>query len=92
MSRFHRGNGPAKGRLWERARLEAMERDGYRCRDCGRAGRLEVHHIMPLGFGGAVYALSNLRTLCRDCHFRVHSDSDSPERRAWRDFVDELRT
>jgi len=32
---------------------------------------LEVHHIVPLAKGGAEFELSNLTTLCRDCHAKV---------------------
>ena len=55
---------------WKRARLAALDRDGWRCRHCGRAaGRFEVDHIVPLEAGGAAYALDNLQSLCRPCHF-----------------------
>ena len=51
---------------WKRARRAALERDGYRCRKCGRAaGRFEVDHVVPLEAGGAPYALDNLQSLCR---------------------------
>ena len=56
---------------WQRVRLAALERDGWRCRHCGRAaGRFEVDHIKPLAAGGAAYALDNLQSLCRPCHFK----------------------
>ena len=33
---------------WKRVRRAAIERDGYRCRACGKAaGRFEVDHIIP---------------------------------------------
>ncbi len=58
---------------WKRVRRAAIERDGYRCRACGKAaGRFEVDHIVPLeagGAGGAAYDMDNLQTLCRPCHF-----------------------
>ena len=54
---------------WKRVRRAAIERDGYRCRHCGRAaGRFEVDHIIPLSEGGAPYALDGLQTLCVPCH------------------------
>lgn len=61
-----------KRRLWRAARRAALDRDGWRCRDCGRAGRLDVHHVQPLEHGGEAYNLDNLRALCRDCHIREH--------------------
>ena len=49
----------------------ALERDGHRCRGCGRRGAgkwsLVVHHRRP---GRSV--LSLMLTLCPGCHARVH--------------------
>ena len=54
---------------WKRVRRAAIERDGYRCRACGKAaGRFEVDHIKPLSEGGAPYELDGLQTLCKPCH------------------------
>ena len=59
---------------WERIRLQALDRDGWRCRnpDCGKAGQMEVHHLQSVQHGGSD-DLSNLLTYCRDCHIRLHS-------------------
>ena len=46
-----------------------LDRDGWRCQKCGKAGRMEVDHIKPLDDGGEMYDASNLQTLCYDCHF-----------------------
>ena len=55
---------------WKRVRRLVLERDGYRCRACGKAsGRFEVDHIIPLSFSGAPFDMENLQTLCRPCHF-----------------------
>ena len=57
---------------WKRVRRAAIERDGYRCRACGRAsvGSFEVDHIIPISKGGLPFDLENLQTLCRSpCHF-----------------------
>lgn len=56
--------------LWKTIRRDVFYRDGYRCVQCGRAGRLECDHIRPIKDGGARFDLANLQTLCRDCHFR----------------------
>lgn len=45
-----------------------LERDGYRCRKCGAAARLEVDHIVPLHRGGDEWDSANLQALCRTCH------------------------
>ena len=60
---------------WKAARLVALDRDGYRCRTCGKAGRLEVHHVLPIHLGGEPFRLSNLKSICRDCHFRGASEA-----------------
>ena len=55
---------------WKRVRRAAIERDGYRCRACGKAaGRFEVDHLVPIAAGGAPFDLENCQTLCRPCHF-----------------------
>ena len=32
-----------------------FDRDGYRCRTCGKAGRLNCDHVKRIEDGGAVY-------------------------------------
>ena len=71
MSRHHRYSGMAKGAAWERVRRQALDRDGHRCQKCGRAGRLEVHHVLELAHGGT-NDMNNLNTLCRACHIDTH--------------------
>ena len=77
-------------RQWERARRAAFNRDGYRCQDCGLAGRLEAHHVKPLDAGGAPYALGNLATVCRACHIAHHKPEPRPEQAAWAALIAEL--
>ena len=40
-------------RQWETTRRAVFERDGYRCQatGCGKAGRLEAHHVVHLASG-----------------------------------------
>ena len=45
-----------------------LDRDGWRCQLCGRAGRLEVDHIIRMAQDGAAWDAANLQTLCRRCH------------------------
>ena len=74
-------------RRWQRLRLGIFERDGWRCVQCGRAGRLECDHKIPLDRGGDPYDRANLQTLCRGCHVaktRAERERPDPERDAWR--------
>ncbi|MCY4572912.1 MAG: HNH endonuclease signature motif containing protein [Gemmatimonadetes bacterium] len=66
-----------------------FDRDGWRCTKCGRAGRLECHHVRPLWAGGG-NDLANLAALCRRCHLREHRRPDRPGAKAWRRLVGEL--
>ena len=62
-------SGVSNGR-WATIRRRVFERDGWRCVICQRPGRLECDHIRNLADGGD-NAMSNLRTLCRDCHIKI---------------------
>jgi len=59
-----------KDPLWQRKRLQILERDGFKCLNCGDSERtLHVHHSYycknrhPWD-----YPSWSLRTLCCDCH------------------------
>jgi RNA-directed DNA polymerase len=54
---------------WRETRTKVLQRDGYRCSQCGSTEELEVHHIKPTG--GNV--LDNLLTLCQRCHAETPS-------------------
>ena len=82
MSRYHRYGGTAKGPAWERLRGQVFDRDGHRCQECGRAGRLEAHHVVELANGGT-NDMNNLKTLCRACHIDTHRPKRSEQARAW---------
>ena len=92
MSRHHQMRVKQRKR-WQYTRRRALNRDGWRCRKCGRPGRLEVHHIVPLHQGGAGYDLSNLETLCRGCHIAITAADNrrepSPGEDAWHELVAE---
>ena len=79
---------------WAKLRRLALDRDGWRCRQCGKPGRLEVDHIMPLSQGGAALDLDGLQTLCRDCHLAKSSVErnrrPNPEAVRWAELVAEL--
>jgi 5-methylcytosine-specific restriction endonuclease McrA len=56
---------------WCELRRLALERDGFRCRLCNSRWRLEVHHRRyPPPWKAD--QLSNLSTLCRNCHGDFH--------------------
>ena len=67
------------GRNWEAQRRKALVRDGSKCQLCGRQKtrdrKIDVHHITPFktyrGDYVAANQLSNLITLCRQCHIQV---------------------
>ena len=78
-------------RRWERTRRAVLERDGWRCTECGGAGKLEVHHIKKLESGGDPYDPDNCLTFCRSCHIDLHRfERMTPGRAAWLEFVGEL--
>ncbi len=69
----------AKNHWWPTARRTARRRDKYRCRVCQRKRsdgiRLEVNHIVGAHGSHAriscAHHLSNLETLCNECHAEV---------------------
>ena len=81
-------------RQWARVRRAVFDRDGWRCCECGLAGRLECEHIIPMGRGGAPFALDNLQTLCRGCHVAKTRKENrrewTPDELAWQRYVEEL--
>lgn len=56
---------------WEKIRKLVLKRDGNKCGNCGTETELHVHHIVPISKGGT-NNLSNLRTLCKTCHKKLH--------------------
>ena len=65
-----------------------------RCRLCGRAGRLEVDHVIPVFRGGVELDAANCQTLCKPCHLeksrRERSGPETPARAAWRALASEI--
>ena len=70
-----------------------LDRDGWRCVKCSKAGKLEVDHITPVFRGGAELDPSNCQTLCRSCHLaKTRTEARKPEteeRRAWRELTNQ---
>ena len=78
---------------WTLVRIQTFERDGWRCCTCGKAGRLECDHIVPLHRGGNPYDPANLQTLCVGCHVaksRAERERPDPGREAWLALIAEI--
>jgi len=69
-----------KASVWRMIRDGVIERDGSRCRLCGKdlanvpSWMTEVHHVRPKSAGGADHP-TNLITLCAMCHRRITVDA-----------------
>lgn len=66
-----------RGAEWNKQKKRVFDRDKHVCQTCGTKEDLIVHHIIPFKeFGLArheeVNQLSNLITLCRGCHNKMH--------------------
>ena len=91
MSRYHVTR--LHARRWARVRRAVFNRDGWRCRKCGRPGRLECDHVTPMQreSGGDPYDMQNLQTLCRGCHIaKTAAENKRPasqEQREWQALV-----
>jgi 5-methylcytosine-specific restriction endonuclease McrA/transposase len=63
---------------WDEVRHKVYRRDDLTCQDCGATDTmLHAHHLTPVNDGGDKYNMENLVTLCKDCHFTVHSSIES---------------
>jgi len=58
---------------WADRRKRVLTRDNWQCTKCNNNKRkLHVHHIQPISKGGT-HELTNLTTLCSECHGQVHN-------------------
>jgi 5-methylcytosine-specific restriction endonuclease McrA len=55
---------------------EVLNRDNWKCQNCGRASELQVHHLR---FRSALGDddIENLITLCVSCREKMHSSAGS---------------
>ncbi len=64
------------GREWKRIR-DRYASEYPLCEKCLEEGRVqlmaEVHHIVPVSCGGT-HEQSNLMSLCRSCHNKIHHE------------------
>ncbi len=84
-------------RRWRALRMQALDRDGWACVQCGERRRLEIDHIRPVRSNPELaYALSNLQTLCARCHTKktrieVGHKPLPPKRQEWRDLLRDMQ-
>ena len=72
---------------WEQLRRQSLERDGYRCRRCGKRPRkLDVHHIIPWG---VAQSHKDLVTLCSGCHLLLERRISGPIRQLTAAFLEQ---
>lgn len=76
-----------RAKMTAKLRFEVLERDGFRCRACGRSPHehigvvLHVDHIFPVAMGGKT-TTENLQTLCADCNI-AKSDKVVDQMELW---------
>lgn len=69
------------GLSWKKQRKLALERDGYRCCDCGKtAAQLgrnpDVDHVVPYRVSLS-HNLDNLMTRCHSCHMTAEASREA---------------
>lgn len=57
-------------KAWQVIRLQVLQRDGYRCRACGRLVAGSDAHVDHIGNDSSDNRLEALQTLCREGHSR----------------------
>lgn len=50
---------------------ELVKLQGKGCQNCKSKDNLQVHHKIPVSFGGS-NEISNLKILCKNCHEKIH--------------------
>ncbi len=86
-----------RGPRWKALRMQALERDGWQCVQCGTRKGLECDHIQPVRTHPELsYVLSNLQMLCGRCHTRktrieVGHKPLTPKRQAWRNLLRDMQ-
>jgi len=75
MQKFRQKHPRLKLSLEEYAflREQVLQRDRWRCQECGSSTQLEVHHLIKRSQLGDD-TVDNLLTLCAACHRRRHQE------------------
>ena len=60
-----------RGSEWKYIRLEILERDNFKCKNCSSKQQLIIHHKESYHVNKN-NSLKNLITLCRSCHSKEH--------------------
>ena len=79
------------GKRWRLLRRRILDRDGWRCRLCGKSGRLEVDHRRAEFAGGKRWDADNLQALCVGCHIQKTRKENSvkvmsADQKEWLDY------
>lgn len=61
-------------KVWRKKRRRVFYRDKHKCQECGATRWLQVHHLTYKRLFRE--PLSDLITLCRDCHKAAHGITD----------------
>jgi len=56
---------------YRQLKLKILERDGWKCQQCGRRDQLQIHHMIRRSQSGADCE-ENLIVLCSSCHRSLH--------------------
>lgn len=64
---------------WRTVRHAAYRAFGRRCIECGRGGRVDVHHLTYEHHGDELRHLDDLTVLCRVCHGAAHNLAICPK-------------
>lgn len=74
--------------MYRQLKCDVLQRDNYRCQDCGISGNLDLHHIKPFSIivsennvitlddavaCDELWNMNNCISLCRDCHKKTDS-------------------
>ena len=59
------------GKTYKKLQHAVLERDNFRCQECGRYTLAPPHHIVFRSQGGSDI-LENMETLCNKCHEKKH--------------------